>query len=268
MESPKSLWIWGFLLLGFACISFSLYYSQKTHPTLSPTVTLAWAERSTGSASVLRNGLVQKENLNRKMAIGHLDSVETGELGEVTLDFESSDRIRLKEHTLITLERFEDAEGFHSTLVLKRGHIQIENVGREGELFIAKNGERIAASKYQDSPLAQAPVQEAESNDIPAVPVPDGASLNEKEIQDVMGARRSSFMKCYTQLLQKDARAKGEVSLAFTVENSGKIGSVEMTSPNLQQEDFKKCLIDVVSRIEFPPFKGAPVSTLFPLKFE
>ena len=268
MESPKSLWIWGFLLLGFACISFSLYYSQKTHPPLSPTVTLALAERLTGSASLLRNGMVQKENLSRKMAVGHLDSLETGELGEVILDFETADRIRLKEHTLVTLERVEDPEGFHSILVLKRGHIQVENTGREGELFIAKNGERISASKYQDSPLAQAPVQEAEANEIPATQVPEGASLNEKEIQDVMGSRRSSFMKCYTQLLQKDAKAKGEVSLAFTVENSGKVGAVEMTSTNLQQDDFKKCLVDVVSRVEFPPFKGAPVSTLFPLKFE
>jgi hypothetical protein len=116
--------------------------------------------------------------------------------------------------------------------------------------------------------LARAQVTEAEPSPGWTSPVPEGTGLTEKEIQETMNSHRTSFLKCYSGLLQKDAQAKGEATLTFTVENSGKLSAVEVTSSNLQQDDFKKCLIEVMNRVEFRPFDGSPISTLFPLKFE
>ena len=268
MESPKSPWIWGFLLLGVFFIGLSLYFGQKTNLRVSPAITLARAEKLTGEAHLLRSGGQQKNSLEHRTALGPLDSVETGDLGEVRLDFESAFRIRLKEHSLVTLERVEDQDGFHVVLIIKRGSIQIENFGREGDLFIAKNGERISATDYQESPLAMAPVTGAMAVPIAKPESASQTSISEQEIQDVMASHRTSFLKCYTQLLQKDPNAKGEVSLTFTVENNGKMSGTEVSSPTLNQPDFKKCLIEVMNRVEFRIFEGAPVSTLFPLKFE
>jgi hypothetical protein len=266
METPKSPWIWGFLLLGVFLIGLSLYFGQRTTERLNPVLILARAEKLTGQATIVRNGGLQKENLERRTPLGHLDSVETGDLGEVRLDFESAYRVRLKEQSLATLERVEDQDGFHVVLILKRGNIEIENFGREGDLFIAKNGERISASDYQQSPLAQVPTSDNSAAATPT-PMPD-RSLTEKEIQEVMASHRTSFLKCYTQLLQKNPAAKGEATLTFTVENNGKVSAAEVTSATLQQADFKKCLIEVMNRVEFRSYEGPPVSTLFPLKFE
>jgi hypothetical protein len=92
--------------------------------------------------------------------------------------------------------------------------------------------------------------------------------LTEDEISGVMASHRSSFFKCYTQLLQKEPQAKGETTLSFTIDNSGKLMTYDMTSAKLQRPEFKKCLLDVMSRVTFRPFQGQPVSTLFPIKFE
>lgn len=268
MESRKNLLIWGFLAVGILLIGLSFYLSRTNSTPLSPTLTLARAEPLTGEAAVFRNGMAVKEPLKRKISLGHFDSIETRDLGEVRLDFESAYRVRVKEHSLVTLERVEDQDGFHTVLILKRGQIQIENYGREGDLFIAKNGERISATDYQESPLSRAPVTEAEPSPGWTSPVKEGTGLTEREIQETMNSHRTSFLKCYSGLLQKDAQAKGEATLTFTVENSGKLSAVEVTSSNLQQDDFKKCLIEVMNRVEFRPFEGSPISTLFPLKFE
>jgi hypothetical protein len=268
VESRKNLLVWGSLVVGVVLILFSFYLGRTVSVPLSPTLTLARAEPLTGEASVLRHGMTAKETLKRKISLGHFDSIETRDLGEVRLDFETAYRVRVKEHSLITLERVEDQDGFHTVLILKRGQIQVENYGREGDLFIAKNGERISATDYQESPLAQAQVTEAEPSSEWTSPAPEGTGLTEKEVQETMTSHRTSFLKCYSGLLQKDAQAKGQATLTFTVENSGKLKSVEVTSSDFQQEDFKKCLIEVMNRVEFRPFDGSPISTLFPLKFE
>lgn len=268
MEPRKNPWIWGLLLLGLGLIVLSQFFGRHIRPRTDLSSPLARVERLTGHASVVRNGLFHKEPLDRRISLGHLDSVETGDLGEARLDFESAYRVRVKEHSFVTLEKVSDSNGFHVVLILKRGRIEIENFGRDGDLFIAKNGERISATDYQESPLARAPVQSSAPPSSPLPPAPDGTGLSEKEIQDVMNSHRTSFQKCYTQLLQKDPNARGEVSLAFTIENNGKMSAVDATSKALTQEDFKKCLLDVMSRVEFRVFRGPPVSTLFPLKFE
>lgn len=269
MESPKNLWIWGFLLLGALFIALSLFLTgPKSTPDLKPTLVLAHAEKTLGSASLLKDGLLKRAPLVSRADLGPLDSIETGEIGEVRLDFDSGYRVRVRDSSLVTLERVEDQNGYHIVLILKRGTLTVDSFGRDGELFIAKNGERISATDYSESPLAQAPVQAPVETSAQSAAAEANKGITDQEIQAVMSSHRTSFLKCYTQLLQKDPHAKGDVSLTFTVENSGKMSAIEATSPTLKQTDFKKCLIDVMSRIEFRTFQGPPVSTLFPLKFE
>jgi hypothetical protein len=268
VETPKNPWIWGFLIVGLICIGLSLFLTTNPNEHLATTPPLAKAQRITGDATITRHGSLKREKLEGHPTLSHLDSVETGDLGEVRLDFESAFRVLLKESTLVTLERIEDQKGFHVVLIVKRGSIQVENLGHEGDLFIAKNGERISANQYHESPLSKVAVENPQTALATTTASVAGATLSEQEIQDVMGSHRTSFLKCYSQLLQKDPNAKGDATLTFTVENNGKVNGVEITSNTLKQDDFKKCLSEVMNRVEFRSFQGPPVSSLFPLKFE
>lgn len=268
METPKNPWIWGFLIVGLVCIGLSFILTTHPNEHLVTAAPLAKAQLMTGEATITRSGSLQREKIEGHPTLNQLDSVETTDLGEVRLDFESAFRVLLKENTLVTLERIGDQKGFHVVLIIKRGSIQVDNIGHEGDLFIAKNGERISADQYHESPLSKVAVEDPQQSLTPPNAPAVGGSLSEQEIQDVMGSHRTSFLKCYSQLLQKDPNAKGDATLTFTVENNGKVNGVEITSTSLKQEDFKKCLSEVMNRVEFRPFPGPPVSSLFPLKFE
>jgi hypothetical protein len=268
MPENKNQMVFGILILGLILVGLSTYFSFFANKTPEKDIRLARIDRESGKVYALRSGYTQKELVEKRVNLYNLDSVETLETGEAILAFESAFRIRLFNNTLVTLERVDDQQGFHVVLILKRGEIRVENFGRDGELFIAKNGDRVSATDYNSSPLAQAPVEPPKPNEAFETIAPAEQGLSEEEIGTVMNNHRTSFFKCYTQLLQKDPSAKGNVSLSFTIENNGKLSVAEVTASQLQNDEFKKCLLEVLRRIEFRAFKGPAISTLFPLKFE
>jgi hypothetical protein len=82
-----------------------------------------------------------------------------------------------------------------------------------------------------------------------------------------MGNHKNSFFKCYSRLLQKQNTAKGDVTLIFLIDNLGQISDLTIQT-QLTDEDFKRCVRDVVGRIEFRPFDGPQISAFFPMKFD
>lgn len=268
MPENKNQLVFGFLFLGLLLVGLSTYFSFFSNRKPERDIRLAQIERETGKVFALRSGYTQKENVTQRTPLYNLDSVETMETGEAIVAFESAFRVRLFNNTLVTLERSDDPQEIRVILIVKRGEVRVETVGRDQELFIAKNGERISASVYNNSQLARVPVQPPQPNEAFSNPIPSNQGLSEEEINTVMSNHRSSFFKCYTQLLQKEPSAKGNVSLSFTIENNGKLSVAEVTASQMQNEEFKKCLLEVLRRIEFRSFQGPSISTLFPLKFE
>jgi hypothetical protein len=261
----KQQLIAGFLGLGILLIGISLYYSMNTEKTWdSRSQRLARAERETGKVFVLRSGIVQKEAVPVQAPLYNLDSVETSDTGEVSLYFEGSYRIRVLTNAFVTLEQDSQDKLKRIVIFIKRGEIKIDGQGPTPHLLIAKNGQRILASEYQESELALTKTQDNKSED----PGAETSGLSEQEIAAGIGLHRASFFKCYAQLLQKDPTAKGEVALSFTIENNGKLSVSDVTSRQMVNEEFKSCLIEVLARVNFRPFPGPAISTLFPLKFE
>ena len=265
MSESKSQLVFGFLLLGIVLLSLSVYFSFLPPKSPIKDIRLGRVQSLSGKSFVLRSGYTQKESVAKKLDLYSLDSVETMDTGEALISFESAFRVRLLGNALVTVEKIEDQKGFHVVLILKRGSIKVENFGRDGELFIAKNGERVLAADYNGSSLSQAALESVDSS----MATPSSIQgLGEDEINTVITNHRTSFFKCYTQLLQKEPTAKGDVALSFTIENSGKLSVAEVNASQLKNEDFKKCLLEVLRRVEFRAFTGPPISTLFPLKFE
>lgn len=254
-----------FLVAGLVLFALAFWIGKRTSTAPQQSI-LAHVLRETGQSTIIRAGYTKKELVDRKMPLSNLDSVETNETGEAILEFQTGDRIRIFENSLITIEQNENETSGSLVVVLKKGDLKIETQGRDKLLLIAKNGKRIAAADFENSSLQGAPLQiSTASNEAPAK---TNSQLSDEEISSTLLSHKASLDKCYIKLLQKDPQAKGQVSLSFSIENSGKIAMTEFNSAQFKDEDFKKCLLDLVQRISFRPFSGPAVSTVFPIQFE
>ena len=156
-------------------------------------------------------------------------------------------------------------------MILKRGDVDVENYGREGSVYISREGVRWTATEYEMTYKKQAPsstLPELAPADAGNTAAPRIDGLTSEAIQETLKTYRGSFFKCYTQLLQKTPGVVGQASISFTIERTGRIAQAELISSSISDGDFKKCLLESVRRVEFKSFAGEPISTVFPLRFE
>jgi hypothetical protein len=267
MNENKTQLVLAFVVTGAVLIGLGFFLTKKSRNLPANPVRLASVQLQSGQAFTVRSGYAQREKISGKQQLFNLDSVESAEASEALLNFESAYRVTLLENTLVTLEQIRSEQSEHIVLILKRGEIRIENFGREGTLFIAKNGERVPAPEYNGSKLASAPVLTEEVTET-TLPTETLQGLSADEIAATMAQNKGTLFKCYTQSLQKNSSYKGDVSISFTIENNGRVSAADISSSQIDDADFKACLIDIVKRIEFKPFTGTPISTMSPIRFE
>ncbi|KHD87450.1 MAG: lipoprotein [Bdellovibrio sp. ArHS] len=257
------------IILGLVSVGLSLFVATQTEKQKPGARPLARIELNLGKVFVLRKNLTQKETLTRKSTLFALDSVETGVDGDATMEFDSAYRIRIPENSLITI----DEESDRIVLIIKRGDLQVENFGREGSVYISRDGVRWNATDYEMNYKKQTPAETlpdlAPAEPPTTQPTPNiQEGLTSEFIQDTLKTHRGSFFKCYTQLLQKTPGVTGQASITFTIERTGKVNQAEIASSSINDAGFKKCLLEATRRVEFKSFNGDPISTVFPLRFE
>lgn len=268
-ESKTSWLIPALIAFGVLSLLLSIFIASQTEKQKPGDRPLARIDLNLGKVFILRKNLTQKDILTRRATLFALDSVETGPDGDATMEFDSAYRIRVQENSLVTI----DSETDRIVLIIKRGDLQVENFGREGSVFISRDGVRWGATDYELSYKKQAP-----ASSLPEV-APTGESssgttavrfegLTSDLIQDTLKTHRASFFKCYTQLLQKTPGVVGQASLSFTIERTGRVQQAEVASSSINDPDFRKCLVDAIRRVEFKSYNGDPISTVFPLRFE
>lgn len=255
-------------LTGALVLALAWYNFRKPSTNAAFRLRLAWVEKNSGQVSIFRNGYAQKETVERRTALFNLESIETGNDSEALIVFDSLWQIKIAPQSRVTVESVDDAEDSHLVLLVKRGQITIHQFGRDGELFIAKNGQRVPAQNYPQSQLFAAPIEKPELFLDETTTASAADVLNEKEISEVIQHSRSAFFKCYTALLQRSPEVKGQIGLSITIESSGKTSGTEITAPATFDPEFRQCAQTVAQRLIFRSFQGPSVATFFPLIFE
>lgn len=266
----KNKWFIPFLvILGLAFVGLSLFLSTRSDNRSLGLKKLARLMYTSGDVAVFRKNMTDKELIKKNTDLYYLDSVEIGPDGDAVLEFDSSYRIRILDNALVTL----DEEEGRANIILKRGDVQVENFGRENSVIITKNGQRYSATDYELTFKRENANQnfpeiapDANLNPTPA-PGADG-SLSAEYIQDTLKRQIPAFDKCYKQVLQRTPGLTGQVVMNFTIDRNGKIVSASVGNSSINDNDFKRCLSEVLMRTEFKSFTGDPITSSFPITFE
>ncbi len=249
-------------------MGLSWFMSSRLENRSSGLKTLGRIVYNSGEVFVLHKNMTEKETLKKSASLYYLDTVETGPNGDATFEMADGYRLRVLDNALITL----DQEDEKAILILKRGDVQVEAVGRDNMVLVSKNGQRMSLSEYQ-SQLRKENAQAGFPEMAPIVtentPSPAASdSLSSDYIQDTLKRQIPAFDKCYKQLLQRTPGVVGQVVMTFTIERGGKIVSAEATTSTIANPEFKRCLSEAIRRVEFKSFRGDPITSTFPLAFE
>ncbi len=265
----KNKWfIPSLVLAGSFFIALSWWMSSRLETQSLGLRPLARIIYNSGEVAILNNNMTDKEPLTKSRLLYHLDSIETGPNGDAILEAETH-RIRILDNTLITL----DQDGQRTVLILKRGDVQFETFGPEQNLVLSKNGERYTPKDYVSIVKLGAggsqsglPETAPQVTDASASRAED--SLSSEYIQETLKRQIPALDKCYKQLLHRTPGITGQVVLAFTIEKGGKISSSEVSTATISDNEFKRCLTEVLRRVEFKSFAGDPITSTFPISFE
>lgn len=251
---------WSFILLGLGLICWAFFYflSFRTDPIIKST-DLAVIESFIGDVYILRLQPFGREKVQGRIWLKKSETIETMAGSDSILEFPSNYRVKIAPESRLSLDLWND----RPRVVIQRGDVSIENYGRDGDLYFSKDGQVFNATDYGLFKEKQLIATDKSSE--PSLSSP---RLHQKMIEDVLKNSRSSFYKCYSQLLQKNPGLVGQASLAFVILPTGKVQQPEVSNSSLSDPQFKKCLIAVLERVEFPSFSGAAINTIFPLKFE
>jgi hypothetical protein len=264
----KSKWfIPSLVFAGLFFVALSWWMSSRLETNAPGLRALARITYNSGEVFILHQSMTEKEPLTKGKTLYYLDTIETGPNGDATLEVDSN-RIRILDNSLITL----DQDNEKTVLILKRGDIQFESFGSNHNLVLSKNGQRMSPNEYV-SILKRDGLQGAFPDLAPQVEESTSSagsaeSLSSEYIQDTLKRQIPAFDKCYKQLLRRTPGVVGQVVLTFTIERGGKISNSDTSTSTISDNDFKRCLTEVVRRVEFKSFAGDPITSTFPMSFE
>lgn len=245
-----------FLFLGVGFISIG-YMLSRPKTILKPQL-LGQIEKLSGNASLTRRNHSRSTLVGESAPLQLLDSIETHKQSQIDIQFKNGTKIRLNSETKIIV----DQEGDVLLIILSRGSFTIENYGSQGKVMVSYQGQRTRLQDWEQwVRLQNSPNKNLNSYN-------SNNKLSEKLISDTIQAHKSKFLQCYNKLLQKTPGVSGSVTLAFTIEKSGRVHNPTIASSVLSDHTFKSCLFEVLNRIEFKAFEGEAISTVIPLNFE
>ncbi|OFZ29024.1 MAG: hypothetical protein A2622_13100 [Bdellovibrionales bacterium RIFCSPHIGHO2_01_FULL_40_29] len=257
---PKQWLVPALIGVGILIILLSIFGPKSSDRKIIADEDLAFLSEKTGVVYVQNYEMPEPIILKTNYALHPKDVVRTEGGSDALIQFNNEGQFRLSENTEVLIDVLDNKE---PVIIVKTGDVFVEKFGRAPSFWIRKDGKSLSAVDFalvdkKNAPKLkdQLPTQIATS------------TLSQTDIETVMTAKRTDFFKCYGQTLQKNPQARGQVLIAFKIEKNGQTSKIEISKSDIADMSFKSCLLEVVARTQFKSFSGAPIHTIFPLKFE
>lgn len=248
------------IAVGILLIFFSTFLSKSSNRRAVSDSDLAFLNEKTGSVTVQNYEMPEPIQLKTTFSLHPKDVIKTDSNSDALIQFNNEGQLRLGENTEILLDLLDSQA---PVVIVKSGDVYVEKFGAKPSFWIRKDGQSLSAVDFALADKKNAPKLKD--------PIPnklENETLSQNDIEVNMSSRKNDFFKCYGQTLQKNVAARGSVLLSFTIEKNGQTSKIEVSKSDIQDNSFKSCLMEVVARTQFKSFTGAPISTVFPLKFE
>jgi len=96
----------------------------------------------------------------------------------------------------------------------------------------------------------------------------DPDTLSNEYIDETILEHQGQLQKCWLTRLKDSPALKGEIVVQFEISRRGKVKEIRVADATLQDDVLQKCVMSVIERIQFRPFKGSEISLSYPINFE
>lgn len=250
----------GLIIVGIFLIVISIWGPQGSFTSIKKEAPLAVIAEKSGSATFANNQMPAPVSVKANQSLYARDIVRTDQNSDLLVRWDDQGEFRMSDKSEVLIDLLENGQPL---VVVRSGDIVVEKFGHPPSFWIRKEGQLLSAVDFaladrKNLSKLRDPVPEKDNK----------AQLGQIEIENILNAKKSDFFKCYGQILQKNAQARGQVLISFTIEKLGRTSQIEIAKSDINEASFKSCLIEVVARTQFKPFSGAPITTVFPIKFE
>lgn len=257
----KSKWLVpSLILIGSGLIAISIWSPKSQLRNNSTENELGSAVEVSGEVTLRNNEMPEAIKLKINTVVSGKDLIRTGESSEASIRWSNEGQFHVLEKSEVLIDQLDNGQPL---VVVRSGDLFVEKFGQGKSFWVRKDGQLLSALDFALS-------DKTKLNRL-LDPVPAKTDLNQisqVEIETLLNSKKTDFFKCYGQVLQRNAQARGQVLISFTILNHGQTSKIEISKSEINDNSFKSCLTEVVARTQFKTFTGAPVTTVFPLKFE
>lgn len=248
------------IILGTILVILSIWGPQSGFSPNRKDPDLAYVAEKTGSVTVANNQMPAPVPAKLNTSLFARDILRTDEGADVLVQWSNEGQFRVSEKSEVLIDTLENGQPL---VVVRSGEVVVEKFGRSPSFWVRKEGQLLSAVDF-----ALADRKNISKLKEPIPEKDDKSQLTQFEIESVLNAKKTDFFKCYGQALQKNAQARGQVLISFTIEKQGQTAQIEISKSEISDNNFNSCIMEVVARTQFKAFSGQPVTTVFPIRFE
>lgn len=222
------------------------------------------------------------------------DRVQTSAGSKASLVLNSQDELEVSPDSAVEFQLWNPKDSnspiyINSTLgnlnSLKSGIRGKAYLVKEGRLYLPNQkplGKAMALTVLRNAPLDLHLAQserpgagEFEADTTPedsAAPPPalsaEPETLSNEYIDETILGQQGLLQKCWLSRLKDAPAAKGQIVVQFEISKRGKVKEMRLADSTLNDEVLQKCVMSVIERISFRPYKGSEISLSYPINFE
>lgn len=222
------------------------------------------------------------------------DQIQTSASSKAAVNLNSQDEFEIGQGAAVQFQLWNPKDANSAIYVEPLlGTLELRRAGVRGKAYVVKEGrlylpgqtpeqKAMALTVLRNAPLdlhlagtpaAATPEFEADAapNDENIVMPPNGAdpeTLSNEYIDEMIVAHQAQLQKCWLSRLKDTPGAKGQIVVQFEISKRGKVKEVRIADSTLKDEVLQKCVMSVIERIPFRPYKGTEISLSYPINFE
>jgi hypothetical protein len=249
---------------------------------------------STGAFTRIHDGAAEEYKvLPQPIEIFDGDRLETHKDSTLLLALNSQDELEMPELSSVSFQIWNPRDS-GSPLYLQNlmGSLNSKKTGIRGKAYVVKDGKLFLpgqkpsekpmaltitkaqipdlqlADSGEEAPAMEEPAETAKANE-PELPMGDEPlTLSNEYIDEMIVSRQGQLQKCWLSRLKDNPNLRGSMTLQFEISRRGKVRELRVATATFDDETLKRCVMTVVERIAFRPYKGQEISLSYPITFE